>query len=111
MMSQLDLLSYIASNPYPKSSGYKQSTTSKEAAARVDRGWFKEWSYRKITECLTLGGATVKEILSWMHDNYPIEMQGRDVTHLRPRATEMKIRSLLEDSGLRREGQVVWRLR
>ena len=111
MTQQLSIFDYIERKPYPKSSGFKQNTTSKDAAARVDRGWFKEWSYRKITECLSDGGSTVKETLGWLHDTYPAEMRGRDINSLRPRFTEMKKRGLIEDSGLRRNGEIVWRLR
>jgi hypothetical protein len=107
-MTQLDLLDRIAQ--YPSTAGFKEDSTSRIAASRMDKSPFKEWSHRAICELLATGPMTVKEAVADLLLLHPVEMQGRDLNSIRPRFSELKALCRITESGERRAGQHVYQL-
>jgi hypothetical protein len=107
-MSQLDLLDYINRPRYPSASGFKQDTTSKAAAARMDRSSWKAWAHKAILDYLALCPSTVKETLAELAISCPDKMSGRDINSLRPRFSELKTMGRIIESGDRRNHEAVW---
>lgn len=97
---QLDLLDFI--RRYPCHAGTKTGTTSSEAAERIEASGRAETLRQQCLAALKDGGATAKELAAYLQV---------DICSVRPRLSELKARQLIEESGLRRDKQHVWRLR
>ena len=99
-MSQLDLLDWI--DRYPFVAGAKSGSTSRQAADRIEASGRAENLRQQCLKALQCGGMTGKELAAEL---------GVEVTSCRPRLSELKARGLIEESGLRRNGQHVYRIR
>ena len=97
---QLDLIDLI--QRYPRHAGAKERSTSLEAANRIEASGKAEKLRQDCLTALRDGGATAKELAEYLTV---------DLNSIRPRLSELKARGLIEESGLRRECQHVWRLK
>ena len=97
---------YTLEKKYPLTAGYKENSTSKEAAEKIDSR-----STNLRTECLKIikrkgnYGATPEEVA---------EILSESILSIRPRFTELKLLQYIIDSGDRRKNSFgsntkVWR--
>jgi len=97
---------YTLEKKYPLTAGYKENSTSKEAAEKIDSR-----STNLRTECLKIVkrqgnyGATPEEVA---------EILSESILSIRPRFTELKLLQYIIDSGDRRKNSFgsntkVWR--
>lgn len=94
---------------YPKTAGFKETTTSKEAADSIDRRQRAKIIREKCIDLfrININGLTADECAMLIDEN---------VLSVRPRITELKRDGLIEKTGLRRPSSTntsshVWRLR
>ena len=79
---------------YPLKAGYKEQSTSKEAAAKVDsRAAILRTEAIEVFKRKRSYGATCEEVA---------EIMNEDITSIRPRITELKLLEYIIDSGDRR---------
>ena len=79
---------------YPLKAGYKEQSTSKEAAAKVDsRAAILRTEAIEVFKRKGSYGATCEEVA---------EIMNEDITSIRPRITELKLLEYIIDSGDRR---------
>ncbi len=97
---QLDLIDHLSR--YPQHAGSKTGTTSREAADRIEASGRAETLRQQCLTALKDGGTTAKELAAFLQV---------DLNSLRPRLSELRARGLIEESGVRRDRQHVWRLR
>jgi nicotinamide mononucleotide adenylyltransferase len=91
---------------YPRSAGYQQTDTSKEAARDIENN--KAKSLRMKVENIVRqypGGLTNEEISSLLNE---------DLGNIRPRSTELYKKGIFTDTGERRKNKnnknvIVWR--
>lgn len=89
--------------PYPENAGWKEPTTSKEAAASVDAATLRI----AVGRCLSLHGAmTADECAARLH---------LSVLSIRPRFSELRAKGAITDTGIRHANvsgkrAVVWDL-
>lgn len=97
---QLDLLDYQP-RQYPLTAGFKEETTSKDAANAIEESGRAELLRVRCYDAIktSIFGLTAKECASFLAE---------DINSVRPRLTELKERGLLQFSGLRRDKQHVW---
>ena len=98
---QLDLMDYIA-RPYPFTTGAKTGTTSREAGDVIEQSGKAGRLRDAVFEALKGGSSTGTELAADLNES---------ILSVRPRLSELKARGLIEESGLRRERQHVWRIR
>ena len=91
-MSQIDLFTY------PRAAGWKEPTTSRDAALRIQTSGRAE----------SLRQACLRE-LAFPHTAKEVaEILGEEITSVRPRFSELLQRQLIQETGLRRERQHVY---
>ena len=79
---------------YPNSPGYQATDTSKDAASSMEdtAGTLRAQAYKAIK--FSRGGLTADEVAMQL---------GKSVLAIRPRVTELKMKGVIVDSGLRRQ--------
>lgn len=85
---------------YPNSCGWKEITTSRDAAIAIEASGVAQLMRERVLEALR-ASQTAKEIAFSL---------GADINSVRPRISELKARGLIRESGERRDRQHVWRL-
>ena len=97
---QGELFGHVPTDHYPDAAGYKEPTTSAEAAATVDAATLRG----KVLDVLKHGPLTADECASWL---------GESILSIRPRLSELRALGLIRDTGERRENlsgksAIVW---
>jgi hypothetical protein len=92
---QLNLLDY----QYPLRAGFREPTTSRDAADAIEASGRAKVLRDKCHEMLLRQGYTAKELALVMDV---------DLNSVRPRLSELKAASRIRESGQRREKQHVW---
>lgn len=97
MYDQLDIEDYIMR--YPHNPGYKEQTTSKDAAKAISHrvGVLRA----RVMDILANNASTAKEVAKAL---------GEEITSVRPRLTELKLIGKIGESGIRRNKQHVWKV-
>lgn len=92
-MIQTDLENYIEEEHYPDAPGYKENTTSREAAESMkeDAETLRMAVYGALKHN---GGMTADETAEYLN---------RSILSIRPRFTELKKQGLIFDTGFRRK--------
>lgn len=105
----IDLFSYTPPvATYPYRAGYKTTEASRIAAERMDEDSWKIWAQQTAYFIIKAKPSTGKEILAEMQRTYPDKMVNRDILSVRPRLTEIRGKGLIDESGIRRNGETVW---
>jgi predicted ArsR family transcriptional regulator len=89
-MTQADLFSY------PYTAGYKEPTTSRENAERIEKSGKAETLRQRVLSCFQASGAiaTADEIAAFL---------GEHILAIRPRLSELRAKGLIEPTGERRQ--------
>lgn len=93
---------------YPYQAGWKKTEASRIAAERMDEDSWKIWAQQTAYFIIKAKPSTGKEILAEMQRDYPEKMGNRDILSIRPRITEIRGKGLIDESGIRRNGETVW---
>lgn len=80
---------------YPEIAGFKEQTTSRDAAAGIERSGRAETLRRKVLDLMERGFRGTSEDIS--------EALGEQFLAIRPRISELKAQSLLVQTGERRQ--------